>query len=72
MAFLKSGVANQDVPQDHAFFAALYHYAVKSKIKYVISGGNLATESILPTSWGYDAMDATHIRYISKKFSKES
>ncbi len=70
LAFLKSGVANQDVPQDHAFFAALYHYAVKSKIKYVISGGNLATESILPTSWGYDAMDATHIRYISKKFSK--
>ena len=70
LAFLRSGVANQDVPQDHAFFAALYHYAVKSNIKYVISGGNLATESILPTAWGYDAMDATHIRYISKTFSK--
>ena len=70
LAFLKSGVANQDIPQDHAFFAALYHYAVKSNIKYVISGGNLATESILPTAWGYDAMDATHIKYISKTFSK--
>ena len=71
IAFLKSGVINQDTPQDHAYFAALYHYAVKSNIKYIISGGNFATESILPTAWGYDAMDATHIKYISKTFSKE-
>lgn len=71
IAFLKSGVINQDTPQDHAFFAALYHYAVKSNIKYIISGGNFATESILPTAWGYDAMDATHIKYISKTFSEK-
>ena len=37
LAFLRSNLANQDVPQDHAYFAALYHYAVKNKIKYVIS-----------------------------------
>ncbi len=68
LAFLRSNVANQDVPQDHAFFAALYHYAVKNKIKYVISGSNYATEGILPQSWGYDSMDARHIRAVHRRF----
>lgn len=70
LAFLKSHVANQDSPQDHAFFAALYHFAVKNDIKYVISGSNYATESILPVSWGYDPMDTQHVKAIHKKFGK--
>jgi N-acetyl sugar amidotransferase len=68
LAFLRSNLANQDVPQDHAYFAALYHYAVKNKIKYVISGSNYATESVLPQSWGYNAMDARHIRAVHRRF----
>jgi hypothetical protein len=70
LAFLRSNLANQDVPQDHAFFAALYGYAIKAGIKYVISGSNFATESILPQSWGYDAMDATHVKAIHQQFGK--
>jgi len=68
LAFLKSHVANQDSPQDHAFFAALYNFAVKADIKYVISGSNYATESILPVSWGYDPMDIRHLRHIHNRF----
>lgn len=68
LAFLRSNLANQDVPQDHAFFAALYGYAIKAGIKYVISGSNFATESILPAAWGYDAMDATHLKAIHSRF----
>jgi len=68
LAFLRSNLANQDVAQDHVFFAALYQYAVKSKIKYVMEGRNYATESILPNSWGYDAMDARHVKSIQKQF----
>ena len=67
-AFLRSGVANQDVPQDHAFFAALYTYAVKNDIQWVLHGGNIATESVLPNSWGYSAMDARHLRAIHRQF----
>jgi len=72
IAFLRSNLANQDVPQDHAFFAALYGYAIKSGIKYVISGSNFATESILPVSWGYEAMDATHVKAIHSRFGSRS
>lgn len=68
-AFFKAGVPNQDIPQDHAFFSALYGFAVKNNIRYVLNGSNYATESILPAAWGYDAMDSTHIRDICKKFS---
>lgn len=70
LAFLKSGVPNQDIPQDHAFFAALYKFAVKNDIKYVLSGSNYATECILPSSWGYNAMDARHLKAIHKRFGQ--
>lgn len=68
LAYLKAGVANQDVPQDHAFFASLYHFAVKNKIRYVISGGNIATEVVFPRSWHHAAMDAINLHAIHKRF----
>lgn len=68
LAYLKAGVANQDVVQDHAFFASLYHFATKNKIKYVISGGNIATESVEPFSWEHSAMDSRNLVAIHKKF----
>ncbi|RME24979.1 MAG: N-acetyl sugar amidotransferase, partial [Candidatus Zixiibacteriota bacterium] len=67
LAFFKAGVANQDTPQDHAIFAGLYRFAVQNKIRYVFSGSNYATESILPNSWGYSAMDARQIKGIYKR-----
>lgn len=68
LAFMRSGVANQDVPQDHAFFSSLYHFATTNKIRHVISGGNDATEGILPESWGHSAMDARNLKAIWKRF----
>lgn len=68
LAFLKSGLANQDAPQDHAFFAALDHHAVEQDIYYVISGSNYATESILPQAWGYDAMDSVLLKAVHRQF----
>jgi aminotransferase len=67
LAYLKSGVANQDVVQDHAYFASLYHFAVKNNIKHIISGGNIATESVFPNSWQHSAMDSINLRAIHKK-----
>lgn len=69
LAYFKSGISNQDVPQDHIFFSTLYHFATKNKIKYILSGGNIATESIFPSSWHGNAMDAINLKSIYKKFS---
>lgn len=70
LAYLRSGIANQDVPQDHVFFAMLYHIANSQGIRYVFSGGNLATESIFPNSWHGSAMDSVNLRSIHKNFGK--
>ena len=71
VSFLRSAVANQDVPQDHAFLACLYRFASEKKIKYVLSGGNLATESILPKAWGYNPMDSRHLKAIHKQYGQK-
>jgi aminotransferase len=68
LAYLRAGVSNQDVPQDHAFFANLYHFAIKNKIKTVLSGGNISTESIFPESWHGSAMDALNLRAIHRRW----
>lgn len=67
-AYLKSGLANQDVPQDHAFFACLYHYASEYNVKYIISGSNVATEGVFPSGWLGDAMDAQCLKAVNLKF----
>lgn len=64
MTYLQSGVINQDVPQDHAFFASLYQCALENNIKYIFSGTNTATESIGPRTWGQFAMDSRNMKAI--------
>ena len=71
LAYLRSGIANLDVPQDHCFLASLYTEAKKYGIKYIMNGGNMATESILPESWGYNAPDSWNLRDIHKKFGRK-
>ena len=68
LAYLRAGIANQDVPQDHIFFSSLYHFAIKNKIRHVLSGSNIATESIFPDSWLGDAMDSINLRAVHKRY----
>ncbi|MBV6493625.1 MAG: hypothetical protein LDLANPLL_01648 [Turneriella sp.] len=71
LAYLRAGIANQDVPQDHIFFASMYHFATKNKIRYILSGGNLATEGIFPKAWHGSAMDSINLKAIHKKFGQK-
>lgn len=67
--FIKSGVPNIEIPTDHILLATSYELANKYGIKWILSGGNVATESIMPSSWGYNARDLTHIKDIYKKYT---
>lgn len=69
-AFLKSGVPNQDIPQDHAIVAGFLDAAAKYRIRWSLNGSNLACESILPKAWGYDNMDLRHILDIHGRFGR--
>lgn len=67
--FFKAGVINVEIPTDHILMAASYEMAAKYGIKWIISGGNVATESIMPASWSYTARDLRHIKAIYRKFA---
>lgn len=69
LSYFKSGVSHIDTPQDHAFFATMYKFAAKHNIKYILTGGNYATECIRnPLEWMWYQSDSIQLRDIHKKF----
>lgn len=70
VAFFKSQIAAQDYPQDTVYFSALYRFARKHRIKYVITGANYSTECCRePEEWGAGiGIDLTLLRDIHRKF----
>ena len=63
-AYLKAGVVNVEAIYDHLLWGASYEMAEKYGIKWILSGGNTATESIMPKSWSYDSRDLTNMKDI--------
>jgi len=65
-AFMKAGQINIEIPTDHVLMATSFEMADKYGIKWILSGGNVATESIMPVSWGYNPWDLVHIQSVYK------
>jgi N-acetyl sugar amidotransferase len=70
VAFLRSGIPDQDLIQDAVFFSELYKFARKHKIKYIITGSNYSTECCRePEEWGgYLGIDKKLFKDIWYKF----
>ena len=68
LSFLKASVPEAETPTDIAIPAVLHLVAAKHHIKFILSGGNYATEGILPKSWHYDAKDVKYLKAIQQKF----
>ena len=68
LAFLKASVPEAETPTDIAIPASLHIIAAQYNIKYIFSGGNYATEGILPNSWHYNAKDVRFLRAIHREF----
>ncbi|MHA1713529.1 MAG: N-acetyl sugar amidotransferase [Candidatus Ranarchaeia archaeon] len=71
LSFLKASVVDFELPTDHAILGILYKITNDRKIKYIISGGNVATEGIMPRAWNFSKVDAWNIKGIHKIFGKE-
>ena len=71
VAFFKAQVPHLDAPQDMAFFAGLYNYAVKNGIKYILTGANYSTECVRePLEWDYHKSDLAQLKDIHRQFGK--
>jgi N-acetyl sugar amidotransferase len=68
LAFLNASIPEAETPTDMAIPAALHRVAAKYNVKYILSGGNLATEGILPKTWHYDVRDMKYFSHIQKTF----
>jgi N-acetyl sugar amidotransferase len=68
LAYLKASVIDIEVVTDQAIFALLHIIARKHKIKYILTGDNPASESIMPKGWSYQKNDLSNFRAIQKKF----
>jgi N-acetyl sugar amidotransferase len=69
LAFFRASVPHIDTPQDHAFFATMYNFAFKHRIKYILTGANYSTECVKnPLEWHYHATDLTQLKDIHARF----
>ena len=70
-AYMLSGVANLDVPQDHLFCAAVYEMARKYRVRYILNGSNIATEGAAPPfTMQHSYRDTWHLNSIYKKHGR--
>lgn len=69
LAFFKAQVPHLDAPQDMAFFAGLYNFAAKNKVKYILTGANYSTECVRePLEWDYHKSDLRQMLDIHRRF----
>lgn len=67
-SYLKASVVDIEVPTDHAISGTLQKLAAKFNVKYILSGNNIVSEAILPTSWVFNKGDHINLLKIHEKF----
>ncbi len=70
-SFIKASVVDIEMLTDHAIMATMFKLAKENKIKYVLSGENIATEYIMPKSWLYHKKDIRNIKGIQKIYGNK-
>ncbi len=68
LAFLKADVIEAETPTDIAISGCLHKVAAKYNVKYIIGGGNLSTEGILPAHWHYNHKDKKYLTGVNRIF----
>lgn len=68
LAFLRASTPDSEIPTDHMIFALLALVADQYKVKYIIQGKNMSSESILPAHWSYGHDDWKYIKTVHKKY----
>jgi N-acetyl sugar amidotransferase len=70
LAFLKASIVEMEIPTDVAIPYALHKVAAEHGVKYILSGGNLASEAIMPRTWFYYPKDSKLLKSIHRRFGQ--
>jgi N-acetyl sugar amidotransferase len=66
-SFFKAHVIDIEMVTDHAIFAAMFEIARQNSIRYILSGTNAATESIMPAGWYHFKFDLRNLKAIHRR-----
>jgi len=72
IAFLKASTPDSEIPTDNIIMGTLYRVAEEYGIKYILSGCNITSESILPKAWSQGHLDKKYITAVYKKYGKNN
>ena len=67
LAYFNANVIDIEALTDHAISGTIYKIAAENNIKYILSGNNVVTESLLPKYWIFNKADHVNIKDIHKK-----
>jgi N-acetyl sugar amidotransferase len=68
LALFKASVVDIELATDHAIKATLLKVAAKFGVKYILNGGNVITEAIMPVSWRHTKVDKANLKDIHRQF----
>jgi len=67
-AYLRASVGNIEAPTDHAISSLMLKTAADHGIRFILTGSNIVTESILARGWGHHNQDLRNIKAIHRRF----
>jgi N-acetyl sugar amidotransferase len=68
LSFLKSSTPDSEIPSDHAIFSLMHQMAKRIKVRYILTGVNLRTETHMPAAWSRGHLDWRYIKSVQKQF----
>lgn len=68
LSLFKASVVDIEIATDHAIKAIVFKTAAKFGVKYLLNGGNVITEAIMPVSWRHMKADKRNLLDIYRQF----
>jgi len=70
LSFLKASVPDAEITSDTGIFMVLSQVAKEHGIKYILTGVNTSSESIMAKAWSQGHFDGKYIKAIQNRFGK--
>ncbi|MEO7157616.1 MAG: N-acetyl sugar amidotransferase [Vicinamibacterales bacterium] len=67
-SFFQADVVDIEMVTDLAIFASMFRIARQHGIRYILSGTNAATESIMPPTWQHFKFDLRNLKAIHRRY----
>ena len=68
VAFLKASTPDSEIPTDHAIISVMFGAARRHRLRHVVTGFNVRTESHMPRAWSAGHSDWRYISAVQRQF----